>query len=1290
MGDKTRADGILRFAKWYWLLIIPFVISLFLSIAPTPAKDFTNSVLSSALTWLFVPLMHRIITLVVLGSLVALPLIAWGMRGISTHTNARKSLQRYLRSIIEKNEDIKPTGFAQSETLLSVSVPLSDVFIQLRAVSDRPRYDLPGGQRALIEDLSRNTHLSAEEREAQVQLLRAQWYSQMGHIGEAYQGQKVDTKDILQHLSAELPVAVILGAPGSGKSTTMRWLAFHMARACRASKYSLPGGLPPAQVPILIRISNYAQHLSAVENLAFSQYFKDHIAERYPDQPDLLARLRNEMEQGHCLFLFDGLDEVASDSLRRRVAENIATFISDYSPDRPESKRYNRFIITSRIVGYHADTFAQYAHYTLLDLAYEQIEAFLTNWCPAVERYQMKSFLSRKMLTEQQEQDAKRVGDEQRDRLLAALSHSPSIERLAVNPLMLTILALLQKSGKALPHRRVDLYAMVAHTLLANWNHETGRRVFPEGEIPLAEQMLSNLAYQLHTSDRLLTEREVKDIAREAMNNFYGHPANGNDIEQFIQTLRRTSGLFVESGQGLFSFMHRTFQEYYVALYLLRQTAEARKDFAQQHYLVPVWREPLLLAIAYKSGRTNASEWREASELILAIVDTSESCDSVLHRHLLFATYSLVDCEPWTIDHALQRRIADALFTLYGDSYGHGRFRELQEDIEKVLSLWLRGQPTQNSHRHALPPLLQAWRFALCGSANTARQEGAVHLLVALARDLPSLSELVLNALVPPLLQLANVVDISCPPESMQRNLPTPPAYPSSLKVEEYAFHTLCLLGGAGPAGWLHKAWFTWSNERPELLERLIQHSLELGYPLAPTPLPGGYTYSGPDVHARRKVLDAWQKADQHDLGYLQKQLLGDSDTVRFPHASLLKQMLDKELASPSTKQSWRADWNDFLQKEMASGRSATYAPCLLLRLLLSDGSRAQRESIANELMDALLTQGERQIQTLTVVSNFYLAELKFRSDFIGLRDPSYQEKVMGSKSNPDFMEGLLGTKYLSQMRDLSYVRGLLDLGPLSEAVEFNDTQYMAKMKVFLKQERLVEILCTALQGQASGSSSAVFLTLYGILAAYDTIPQQVRQPVQNTIQALEKQNQLLTIEQRLLLTAIARLIGTIPRSPLMVSPSATPEEWVMRLLGYIHAHRQPQVFTKAQIEEILVACADAREWFKKKTENGHKVYSVQEIAWTMIDAHYNMEPDAQQALVQGLDHDEAIVCAAAALLLKRSRGLSKAMREEAMKKIIDILADDQRSRRPLDPPDYEVWRLDEVLFETLKALADE
>src|SRR5207247_1576576 len=145
--------------------------------------------------------------------------------------------------------------------------------------------------------------------------------------------------------------SVMLGTPGSGKSTTMRWLALQMARASLLRNYNLPEGLRYRQIPFLIRISDYAKRLDA-EDTSFWQFFAEYTARAYPELTNLSDTLLEELKKGHCLLLFDGMDEVASDSLRRRVAEHIYAFISDYDAETATTEHFNRFIVTSRIVGY--------------------------------------------------------------------------------------------------------------------------------------------------------------------------------------------------------------------------------------------------------------------------------------------------------------------------------------------------------------------------------------------------------------------------------------------------------------------------------------------------------------------------------------------------------------------------------------------------------------------------------------------------------------------------------------------------------------------------------------------------------------------------------------------------------------------------------------------------------------------------------------------------------------------------------------------------------------------------
>ena len=747
------------------------------NLAVVQTTDLHKTVLASVLNWFAQFGIIQSVILIVFGLFIVLTLISFIVMTWGEHASGGKVLRKYLHAVEEAHQGLNPKGFAQQSASISVNVPLDAIFIHLNAVSDRPLYDLPYGQQKLLEELRSGSHsdMTQEQREEHIQRLRVLWYSQLGQDwAEGRQKQNATIEEVLKALKAERPVAVILGTPGSGKSTTMRWLALKMARASLSRRSDLPEGLASRQIPILIRISDYAKSLDA-ETMPFRQFFTEHITRAYPELTNLSTTLLDELKKGRCLLLFDGLDEVVSDSLRRRVAENIYAFISDYDAESTTTQHFNRFIVTSRIVGYEAGTFNRYAHYTLRDLEDEQIQQFLTNWCPAVERYQTMASQGMQPLTAQQEAQAKKAGDEQRARLLEALENYPGIKRLAVNPLMLTILALIQRSGISLPHRRIELYQVITRTLLDNWNKEKGTRVFSVEEIPLAEQLLGDLAYRLQSSDPVLTEQDVKKIASHALDTFYQHQRDETKdaaVQEFIEILRSSSGLFVESGQGLFSFMHRTFQEYYAALYLLRKPPEELKQFVIENHIIAIWHEPLLLAIAYKSIQGSQEERRQASELIEAIANATDDYESILRRSLLFAAKCIVDCSAWSIHVSLQIDIAYRLFGLYGDSFGAGRYTQLQQDIEEVALLWLRGLPQGGTQQDTLPPLLTAWRIALINNdkPDPLRQEGAVHLLASIAPDLASCPKLVLQALVPPLLQLAGVQDwyrhdLSCPPE---------------------------------------------------------------------------------------------------------------------------------------------------------------------------------------------------------------------------------------------------------------------------------------------------------------------------------------------------------------------------------------------------------------------------------------------------------------------------------------------------------------------------------------------
>jgi hypothetical protein len=197
----------------------------------------------------------------------------------------------------------------------------------------------------------------------------------------------------------------------------------------------------------------------------------------------------------------------------------------------------------------------------------------------------------------------------------------------------------------------------------------------------------------------------------------------------------------------------------------------------------------------------------------------------------------------------------------------------------------------------------------------------------------------------------------------------------------------------------------------------------------------------------------------------------------------------------------------------------------------------------------------------------------------------------------------------------------------------------------------------------------------------------EISKQVQRSIQAFEQQTQTMPVEQRLLIKAIERQIhptgGT--RQPPAASSTALPAD--TRAMN-LYALQQQNRLNGRQVEEILSACLDGRQLSEEKRRELGNAYTVDKVAWDLLDRQFGLEANAFPMLLRGLDDPEAIVCAAAARLLQGGKGMPGTVRAEAARKMMAILGDEELSRRPLDPPDYSrVWRLDDVLFDALRAL---
>jgi hypothetical protein len=149
-------------------------------------------------------------------------------------------------------------------------------------------------------------------------------------------------------------------------------------------------------------------------------------------------------------------------------------------------------------------------------------------------------------------------------------------------------------------------------------------------------------------------------------------------VQDFLETVREHSGLFVERGEGLYGFMHLTFEEYFTARQLVSSAARARSQILGRLHM-PRWREPILLAV----GSLSKQFYDDTHELLRAILEAGSPYEKFLHRDLLFAAACVGDSV--NVTPVLRQEIAGKLLALYCDRRGAGRFRLLQQQVKDAL-----------------------------------------------------------------------------------------------------------------------------------------------------------------------------------------------------------------------------------------------------------------------------------------------------------------------------------------------------------------------------------------------------------------------------------------------------------------------------------------------------------------------------------------------------------------------------------------------------------------------------
>jgi hypothetical protein len=328
----------------------------------------------------------------------------------------------------------------------------------------------------------------------------------------------------------------LIGPPGSGKTTLLQKIALQMTGKKRLRIRQT--------VPILLFLREHADTIGNSPSLSLAEVVRSSLSRKNGPVPPS-GWLESHLENGRCLVLLDGLDEVAAVEVRSKVIAWVETQMASYP--------MNRFLVTSRPHGYRSHPLSGVTVLEVQPFARVQVERFVHNWYKANEIIASAKF----------DQGTEMKAHEGADDLLRRIGNSQTLTELAVNPLLLTMIATVHRYRSSLPGRRVELYTEICEVFLGKRQQARGL----ESDLTPAQKqrVLQPLAYYLMCSERRdvsLTEaiRVINEpLQRVAGNKGYYAAAD------FLKEIESCSGLMLEREEQCYSFAHLAFQEYLAA-----------------------------------------------------------------------------------------------------------------------------------------------------------------------------------------------------------------------------------------------------------------------------------------------------------------------------------------------------------------------------------------------------------------------------------------------------------------------------------------------------------------------------------------------------------------------------------------------------------------------------------------------------------------------------------------------------------------------------------------------------